>query len=1039
MSAVEVNTDEAQQEDGDKELKQILKTINCCAAFPYLKDAKINSSNLIYLQNEDIKEAIPVLGLRIEFREKLYKWRNEQVHHDEVPMPIAGPQAKDVHKKNCDFRGKQILNRSLADILCENAIGTAIIQYERKYQSLTKDYRDELINIIANEAVSNDIKIRINEFTLLLDEIVWVLPSEESVKDYYFIPRDGKENPSGKLYSKYKNRRAKRLKCDKSAAKFEEAEMDMDIREIPEVDENVATSIKTSLNRGSLDWEEVTEQWKKTFLLRRSELLKLSHTEFLSSWTKFAHAKAADLNVHGNSNTNTHTQIQNDSSTFNLNLPNYSISVPNKENVFQKESKIVSFSLDEIKTKVIELSLKLYDLNSVPRNLVLEIQSSVSSIISSAASIISSFIPEEKLKNELKSVLDFCKNPFQDISTEYKTIKLLKSLELYEDSKLVVIDEKITEVVQNGNPTLGPKKLEIVVMPLKFMIKSIFSIPNLLNLTLQNIQTSLSDDKLSSFANGDLFKKVVQQYPSRIQIPYILYFDDFQINNALGGNTYSVCGCYMQFPLIPKHLLSQLQFIFTAAFVSTKNLKECGNESSFHSFVEDLKQLELGIDLIVNGSVQKVHFILGLVVGDNLAVNSIVGYVQSFNAMHYCRACTRLKTQMQSDNREVSANLRSEFNYEIDLSKNNTTKTGIKESCVFADLNHFSVTNNYTFDLMHDLYEGVCAYDVCNILIALINNNILSLNTINSRKELFAYGEIEIGNISKPLEMDKLNSCNLKMSASEAAAFAHFLPLLIGDLVPVNNQYWGLLLLLLDIIEILLRPNYTHEDLQQLKSVISDHHILYKKLFGSLKPKHHFLVHYATSIQKCGPLKYLWCMRFEAKHKEAKIYCHNIPSRRNPPQTLAIKAGLKFSKFLVDHKNGLEPFLTCHSFVSKADANKYFEEIHFKPEIFFTEFEVCNDLTYKGTRYKSTYYLGIHSTNFELYKIIYLIIKDIENVFILCKEISIKSFDKHFRAYEVGSVKEQIQMKNINEFNTFPMHLYPINNGKVYARPKHVY
>ncbi|XP_075163662.1 uncharacterized protein LOC142240967 [Haematobia irritans] len=184
MSAVEVNTDEAQQEDGDKELKQILKTINCCAAFAYLKDAKINSSNLIYLQNEDIKEAIPVLGLRIEFREKLYKWRNEQVHHDEVPMPIAGPQAKDVHKKNCDFRGKKNLNRSLADILCENAIGRAIIQYERKYQSLTKDYRDELINIIASEAVSNDIKIRINEFTLLLDEIVWVLPSEESLKVY---------------------------------------------------------------------------------------------------------------------------------------------------------------------------------------------------------------------------------------------------------------------------------------------------------------------------------------------------------------------------------------------------------------------------------------------------------------------------------------------------------------------------------------------------------------------------------------------------------------------------------------------------------------------------------------------------------------------------------------------------------------------------------------------------------------------------------------------------------------------------------------
>jgi len=32
------------------------------------------------------------------------------------------------------------------------------------------------------------------------------------------------------------------------------------------------------------------------------------------------------------------------------------------------------------------------------------------------------------------------------------------------------------------------------------------------------------------------------------------------------------------------------------------------------------------------------------------------------------------------------------------------------------------------------------------------------------------------------------------------------------------------------------------------------------------------MVHYATAIEKYGSLTYLWCMRFEAKHNDSKIY-----------------------------------------------------------------------------------------------------------------------------------------------------------------------
>jgi len=53
---------------------------------------------------------------------------------------------------------------------------------------------------------------------------------------------------------------------------------------------------------------------------------------------------------------------------------------------------------------------------------------------------------------------------------------------------------------------------------------------------------------------------------------------------------------------------------------------------------------------------------------------------------------------------------------------------------------------------------------------------------------------------------------------------------------------------------------------------VQKHYTIYVKSFGKLKPKHHFMVHYAKAIKKYGSLKYLWCMRFEARHNDSNIY-----------------------------------------------------------------------------------------------------------------------------------------------------------------------
>lgn len=39
----------------------------------------------------------------------------------------------------------------------------------------------------------------------------------------------------------------------------------------------------------------------------------------------------------------------------------------------------------------------------------------------------------------------------------------------------------------------------------------------------------------------------------------------------------------------------------------------------------------------------------------------------------------------------------------------------------------------------------------------------------------------------------------------------------------------------------------------------------------SLTPKHHFMSHYGEAIRRHGPLSKYWCMRYEGKHRFAKL------------------------------------------------------------------------------------------------------------------------------------------------------------------------
>jgi hypothetical protein len=169
-----------------------------------------------------------------------------------------------------------------------------------------------------------------------------------------------------------------------------------------------------------------------------------------------------------------------------------------------------------------------------------------------------------------------------------------------------------------------------------------------------------------------------------------------------------------------------------------------------------------------------------LVLGDNLGLNEILGFVKSFTANHPCRVCKISREKLIIDERPDSSMRRNESNYNEDVLLNNPKLTGVKERCVFDQIPSFNVYDDISVDIMHDLFEGICHYDISLVLGHFIENNFFTLEILNNRKTYFSYGYSAAGNVSVPITQEHIENKKFQMSASEMACFCKFLPLMIG-------------------------------------------------------------------------------------------------------------------------------------------------------------------------------------------------------------------------------------------------------------------
>ncbi|KAF7987973.1 hypothetical protein HCN44_004789 [Aphidius gifuensis] len=170
-----------------------------------------------------------------------------------------------------------------------------------------------------------------------------------------------------------------------------------------------------------------------------------------------------------------------------------------------------------------------------------------------------------------------------------------------------------------------------------------------------------------------------------------------------------------------KHFL-ELSNVFET-IINFINEKNNDSSSKISSMLQD------GIVINIEGQQHHVFFHLAKFLGDNLALNEILGFEKSFSALYYCRTRREHRDDCRTLLEEKTNMLRTKENYLTDL-KHSTN--GVREKFVFDSV--FDMFESRTFDIFHDHEEGEYRYLMgCIIHDLIINKKLFNLDYLNER------------------------------------------------------------------------------------------------------------------------------------------------------------------------------------------------------------------------------------------------------------------------------------------------------------------
>ncbi|KAJ8280847.1 hypothetical protein GJAV_G00059800 [Gymnothorax javanicus] len=154
----------------------------------------------------------------------------------------------------------------------------------------------------------------------------------------------------------------------------------------------------------------------------------------------------------------------------------------------------------------------------------------------------------------------------------------------------------------------------------------------------------------------------------------------------------------------------------------------------------------------------------------------------------------------------------------------------------------------------------------------------------------FRFGKNDCGNMPVPISAKLLRqNDNIPGSAAQKLCLFRLLPFRIGEYVPDGTEVWELYLLCRELVEICIAPVIRKNWLPYLQQLVIDHNYLFSQYSDSFPCKFHYICHYHRLISEFGPVRNMWCMRFEAKHQYFKRIADVLHNFRNVALSLAAR------------------------------------------------------------------------------------------------------------------------------------------------------
>ncbi|XP_058445734.1 uncharacterized protein LOC131426952 [Malaya genurostris] len=545
-----------------------------------------------------------------------------------------------------------------------------------------------------------------------------------------------------------------------------------------------------------------------------------------------------------------------------------------------------------------------------------------------------------------------------------------------------------------------------------------------------------NDKSICSFKDGSQFKShpFLNKYPFALRLS--LHLDDVEYLNPLGSRRIKkkMTMFSIRIQNIHSTLNASLDRIYLVMVVQSKLLKKYGYGKILRPFIDDLKKLQTDDGVLVE--LIPRHYVLRAVLidvlGDSLAVHDIFELL-SPSAKFFCRSCYITRDALVNGELGDIHPLRTEesLNENLKNLKSGTitpSECGIVKECVLHELDSFNIANNWSFDPMHDLLEGVVSLILKAILRDALTEKLITEKQINEYIERFEFRDAEIrdkpsANFTK--ESIKSSKNILNQSAAQTWTLLRAFPFIFWDLIQHKECYQVLISTLLRITYFSFSSKMTLDMLEELrKSIEIFHKTFVESRIANMINKIHHISHYVQKILEKGPSVFDSCMLFEGKFRDRKGQAKTCNNFKNLSYSLAKRHNFKQVHNITNHQYDTNSKTVLKSYTTQKT------DLEFSSLLFdlSDEVTVIQSFTSNLIHFSSGLIVKYINCALKCYGIILSIIDSGEEYIFLIQALEIIEFCYTINAYKTKITKNILRIPKSKVFKRKTYSLWTTNN-----------